>query len=135
MRVKEIMPSTPAEKAGLKVGDEVLSIDDQPVKEPQQLIDLVTSKGRRGRSVASASSETARSIEVDFALEARPDELGSSSAPSSRASPRPAFAPRAGPRARHPAKLADLAGNVVVVEFWAFSAAQRPRCRGFSAWW
>src|SRR5690242_9076205 len=74
VRVKEIMPSTPAEKAGLKVGDEVLSIDDQPVKEPQQLIDMVTSKGV-GSKVKLWIVRDGKSVEIDLALEARPDEL------------------------------------------------------------
>jgi peroxiredoxin len=116
VRVKEIMPQTPAEKAGLLVGDEVISIDDTPVKEPQQLIDLVTSKGV-GSKVRLWIARDGKAVEIDLALEARPDELQLlKSQLEGKPAPDFALAQAKGP---HPAKLADLAGNVVVVEFWA----------------
>jgi peroxiredoxin len=116
VRVKEIMPATPAEKAGLKVGDEVISIDDQAVKEPQQLIDLVTSKGV-GSKVRLWIVRDGKTVEIDLALEARPDELALLRSQLEN-KPAPDFA-LAQSKGAYPAKLADLVGNVVVVEFWA----------------
>src|SRR5450432_1174386 len=43
--VKDVLEKTPGERAGLKPGDEVLSIDGIAVKKPQELIGRVQEKG------------------------------------------------------------------------------------------
>src|SRR5262249_24106830 len=43
--VKQVVEATPAERAGLTVGDEVLAVDGTPVAEPTALIERIQAKG------------------------------------------------------------------------------------------
>jgi thiol-disulfide isomerase/thioredoxin len=116
VRIKEVRDKTPAKAAGLLDGDEVLSIDGKVVKQPAELIGAVQEKGV-GSKVALVVRRGDKELKVELQLAARPDEqqmlrdhlIGK---------PAPAFVTEkvVGP---HAASLADLKGNVVVVEFWA----------------
>jgi peroxiredoxin len=116
VRVKGVREHTPGAQAGLKAGDEVLAIDGKAVTKPDELIGYVQDKGV-GTTVALHLARDGKELDVKLTLAARPDEaellrqhLVGKPAPDF------ALADSMGP---HPAKLADLKGNVVVVEFWA----------------
>jgi len=116
VRVKQVIEDTPAARAGLKDGDEVRAIDGHAVAQPAELIERVQEKGV-GEKVTLSLVRGDKPMTVTLALENRPDEvkllrdhlLGK---------PAPAFtlAEAEGP---YPARLGDLSGNVVLVEFWA----------------
>jgi thiol-disulfide isomerase/thioredoxin len=116
VRIKAVRDKTPAATAGLKAGDEVLAIDGRVVKAPGELIASVQEKGV-GSQVALHVLRGKAEVDVKLALAARPDE-----AQMLREllvnKPAPGFALEklVGP---HPAALADLKGQVVVIEFWA----------------
>ncbi len=116
VRVSAVIEKTPAAKAGLTKGDEVLSLDGTVVKKPADLIAAVQSKGV-GATVKLQVLRGGKTIDVALQLEARPDEvqllqdvlLGK---------PAPDFSlpDSTGPTS---AKLADLKGSVVVIDFFA----------------
>jgi S1-C subfamily serine protease len=55
--VNQVMPKSPAETAGLKTGDLILSIDGKPVKEPRELQRII------------AEAEVGKSMELTFLRE------------------------------------------------------------------
>ena len=116
VRVRKVMTRTPAEKAGLKAADEVLALDGAAVKSDAELIEKVQEKGV-GQKVALRIWRGDRELTVVLALEARPDQMKLvRDQLVGKAAPDFALADAVGP---HPAKLASLAGKVVVLEFWA----------------
>lgn len=116
VRVKDAVEGTPAARAGIMAGDEVVAIDGTRVTDPTALIDKIGERGV-GQTVTMTVARDGKERAVKLALEARPDEmallrdrlLGKKAPPF-------AIDAAQGP---YPAKLAALAGNVVVVEFWA----------------
>ena len=114
--VKQVVEQTPAERAGLKVGDEIMAIDGAAVAEPSALIDRIQAKGV-GEKVTLTVARDGKEQKVTLALEPRPDEL---KLLKDRlvGKPAPPFA-LGESKGAYPAKLEDLAGKVVVVEFWA----------------
>jgi thiol-disulfide isomerase/thioredoxin len=115
VRVKQVVDATPGARAGLATGDEVLFLDGVAVSAPAELIEKVQSKGV-GQKVTLRVLRGGKEQDITLALESRPDEL---ELLRSRlvAKPAPAFAPAA--IGAQPAGLAELAGKVVVLEFWA----------------
>ena len=112
VRIKNVIDETPAQKAGLKAGDEVLSLGDVAVAKPAELIRLVEAKGV-GEKVVLKLHRGEGDVSVTLSLEARPDELAMLRA-RLIGKPAPAFvlSQRVGPPI-------DAAGKVVVAEFWA----------------
>jgi thiol-disulfide isomerase/thioredoxin len=108
--IKEVLPSTPAEKAGLKARDEVLSIDGSVVKAEGELIGRVQERGV-GQRVTLKVLRSGKDLTIALALEARPDEL-KMLRDQLLGKPAPPFE-LAG------ASAASLKGQVVVLEFWA----------------
>ncbi len=116
VRVKQVLEETPAARAGLQAADEVLTIDGNAVKLPQDLISKVQEKGV-GEKVTLVLDRAGKSVTITLALEAKPDEVAfMRSRLVDKSAPAFDLAAAAGP---HTPKLASLAGNVVVVEFWA----------------
>lgn len=72
--VKNAIPGTPAEKAGILSGDEILSIDGKVVKSPEELITTIVSKGV-GFTVKVELLRKKNKTTKDITLVARPDML------------------------------------------------------------
>lgn len=114
--VKGVIPNTPAESAGFRVGDEVLKIDGKPVKDPKELISVVQSSGI-GQSVKVELLRNKKIITKTLKLVVRPDEL---KLLRDRLVGKPA--PNFDLEVIHGSEsgsLKKLAGRVVIVEIWA----------------
>lgn len=117
-RVDKILDGTPAAKAGLKVGDNITTIDGVAIGGASDLIAAVQDRGV-GQKVALGLTRAGRPTQVTLALEARPDEL---ELMRSRlvAKPVPKFELAAAPAGGGAAITSDaLRGRVVVIELWA----------------
>ena len=93
--VTGVMPGSPAEKAGLEVGDIVAAVDGREVVGPEQLIDLVRAH-KPGDTVSIIVYRDGRRVAKSVTLGARPEE-GQSEAP-----PMPGAPPRFRPEAEQP---------------------------------
>ena len=69
--VMAITPSSPAEAAGLMVGDLLLDFDGQPVSRPEQLLDLLTDR-RIGQAVVARTVRGGVEREATITVAARP---------------------------------------------------------------
>jgi cytochrome c biogenesis protein CcmG/thiol:disulfide interchange protein DsbE len=131
--VKGVLTGTPAEQAGLKVGDEVLSIDGKGVSVPNALITQVQSSGV-GQTVTLAILRNSKTISVSLKLVARPDEL-KLLRDKLVGKPAPEFNLKS-VHGKEPGSTKKLIGRVALVEFWAtWCAACRsshPRLSAFA---
>ena len=121
--VKGVMPNTPAEEAGVLTGDEILSIDKNPVTDPKALIAMIQSAGI-GQTVTVEILRGSQKITKQLKLVMRPDELKII---------RDKFVGKAAPKfnldvvhGQQPGSIDKLKGKVVVLEFWATWC---PACR------
>lgn len=116
VRVEHVVRGGPADKAGVKTGDRIVSIDGAAVTRPIQVSRTVTAK-KAGDTVALTVERGGSSINASIALAARPsgDEILKMDLVGA---PAPAFA-NAKPLTGAPASLASLKGRVVVLDFWA----------------
>jgi len=121
--VKGVMPSTPAENAGIKQGDQILKIDSKIVKEPQELITAVQSAGI-GQLIAVEILRGKEVLVKKLKLVMKPDELqllrerlvGKSAPPFNLEVV----------KGKEPGDSKKLLGRVTVFEFWATWC---PACR------
>ncbi len=123
VRIKAILPDTPAEKAGLKAEDEVLKVDGKAVKDPAELIQLIQSKGV-GFKVTLDLLRNSKSLSTSIQLVAQPDALAMLRKLYVD-KPAPTLAVERvsdGKRVR----IEDLKGKVVLLEFWTTWC---PACR------
>ena len=132
--VKGIMADTPAEHAGFKVGDQVLSVDGKIVAEPQELIAVVAASGI-GSEVVVVLLRDAKQVTKKLKLVMRPDDL---KIVRDRlvGKPMPSFnLPIVGGKESYDSK--KLTGRVAVIEFWATwcpaCRASHPRLSEFAA--
>ena len=116
VRIKQAIDNTPGARAGLSPEDEILAIDGAPTHEPRDVITRVADKGV-GARVTLRVLRAGVELDVTLALEARPDAIEILHRKLvDKPAPAFALADAVGP---HPASLADLAGDVVVLEFGA----------------
>ena len=113
-RLLQIVAGSPADRAGLRADDEVVSIDGKPVAAGPDIVRIARSLPA-GREIPIVLSRHGSTKTVTLTTEAMPapDEIGS----SLRDRPAPDFAVdnlAGGKLALH-----DLKGKVVVLEFWA----------------
>jgi thiol-disulfide isomerase/thioredoxin len=115
--VRTVIPSSPAEAAGIALGDRILRLGTEEVTRPQDLVRIVSGHHageRLGLALTRAGSERL----LPVTLVARPDPsemlrlaLGNGEAP--------AWRPLASVRGSVPSSLSELRGRVVVMDFWA----------------
>jgi cytochrome c biogenesis protein CcmG, thiol:disulfide interchange protein DsbE len=114
--VKGVIPNTPAESAGFKVGDEVLKIDGKAIKDPRQLIFVVQASGI-GSVVKVELLRDKQIISKTLQLVVRPDELKLAQ-DRLVGKPAPSFDLEV-IHGREPGQLAKLGGRIAIVEIWA----------------
>jgi len=114
-RVIQVVPGGPAEKAGVKIGDQVVRIDGRKVFLDVEAVGAIRehAPGRTPFVVLRSGHEVAIAIEIAAMPDL--DELPRMTLVGKRA---PAFAAELISGSYAPV-LADLAGKVVVVDFWA----------------
>jgi peroxiredoxin len=114
-RLLQIVTGSPAERAGLHEGDEVVSLDGKPVATGPDIVRIARSFAP-GRKVPIAVRRGGKTLTVTLTTEPKPDP-GTMLATSLGDKPAPDFTVDklgGGKLALH-----DLKGKVVVLEFWA----------------
>ena len=71
--VADVLADSPAQKAGLKSGDIITAVDDQPVKSAADLEEIITSKPA-GKAVDLTIIRSKKQIHVEVTLGERPSE-------------------------------------------------------------
>jgi thiol-disulfide isomerase/thioredoxin len=121
--VKDVLPGTPAQEAGLKAGDEIVAIDQTGVGSPTTLIKTIQAQGV-GNAVTVHFLRAGKKEKKTVKLVARPDELELLKN-RLEGKPAPAF-DLAVLYGNAPGSTEKLKGKVTVVEFWATWC---PACR------
>ena len=115
-RVEMLVPNAPAELAGVKAGDELVSLDGVGLFAPNDLSTQVRGD-KIGQRVVLRVRRAGAEIDLPITLAARKElaELRGELIDH----PAPDFAPEPIGNVAGPVKLADLAGHVAVIDFWA----------------
>jgi peroxiredoxin len=113
--VAQVIPGSPADRAGMKVGDDIVSLDGKPVADQRDFISRIQ-KSKVGSSVTVVVSRGGKEVSIVVLLERRPDRRALAQTLVGKPAPDFALPVISG---SYPAKLADLAGHVVIVDFWA----------------
>lgn len=115
-RIALVIKGGPAAAGGVMAGDIVVSLDGRQATGAEQLVKAIRNHAV-GDRVQLVLERGGKQVQATFALGAKPD-LMQIIKRELEGSPAPAFAPPvlSGP---HPAKLDDLRGNVIVLDFWA----------------
>jgi len=114
--VLRVIPGSPAELAGMRVGDEVVTLDGKPAVDAPNLVREIRGRAT-GTEVAIVVLRAGAQVNLTLVVEARPEDL---------VLVRRALVGKAAPgfepdliRGNYSASLADLSGQVVVLDFWA----------------
>jgi thiol-disulfide isomerase/thioredoxin len=113
--VQRVVQSSPAERAGLRAGDQIVSLDGQSVVSTDEFISKIRSM-RSGEHVAVTALRDGKQIAVEVVLEPMPALRRGTFDLVDKPAPDFALPIVPGPGT---VKLADLRGHVVVVDFWA----------------
>lgn len=73
LSVGEVLPGSPAEKAGLKEGDVVVSIGGKELDEPEAVVDLV--RANKGKPLALVVRRDGEEVKLKVKPERRPEEF------------------------------------------------------------
>ncbi len=117
MLVRDVVPDSPAARAGVQAGDAIVSVDAEVVSRPAELIASI-GQHRPGDRVALAVLRAGSDRLLSATLEAQPSEEARMKQRYVDAKA-PAFSALTSVQGSVDANLAALRGNVVVVEFWA----------------
>jgi peroxiredoxin len=116
-KVKGVVPQSPGEKAGIHVGDEVLSIDDKTVATPEELIATVQKSTVGHEAKVRIVDDKGHTRTVNVTYVPRPDrETVQRHTLVGR--PAPDFQPAVVAGDKLP-KLSEMRGKVVVIDFFA----------------
>lgn len=115
--VRDVVSGAPAEHAGMKSGDRILSVGGEPVARPQDVVRAV-SQHHAGERLSVGLERSGETRLLAVPLGARPDEddmlrsrfLGTEA---------PAWRELATVRGTLPKEVSELRGRVVVIDFWA----------------
>jgi thiol-disulfide isomerase/thioredoxin len=116
-RVREVVEGAPGQKAGLKPGDEVLSIDGEKVESSQNLITAVKKAGVGKTVKLKIADADGKARTVTITLEPKPS-MGSIQKGSLVGKAAPDFVPTVVAGAKVP-RISSLKGQVVVIDFFA----------------
>ncbi|HUJ58751.1 MAG TPA: redoxin domain-containing protein [Kofleriaceae bacterium] len=113
-RIVQVLHGTPGERAGLRIGDQVIELDRAPIAKASEFIARIATR-RAGDTVAIAVMRGGQRVELRATLAVRPAVASLSRTLVDH--PAPAFALPALDGST--VELGALAGHVVVVEFFA----------------
>lgn len=117
VRVRRVMPESPAQRAGVANGDEVLAVGDEPVSSPASLVAVVKRSSVGTKLHLRVVDGQGRKRAVAVTLEARPDDDD-----LQRGTLLGRAAPDFEPTVQAGAKLgrvSSLKGQVVLIDFFA----------------
>ena len=115
------LPETPAQKAGIKAGDVITSIDSKPMKSAIELNTLIKSLNV-GQKVVVGIERGKEKLSLNVFLEVRPDLMSLIKKNEGKAAPSFKLSDLKGKAI----DLTDLKGQVVLIKFWATWC---PSCR------
>lgn len=115
--VRDVVSGAPAELAGIRAGDRILTVAGEPVGRPQDVVRAVSQHhvGERLSVGLERSGET-RLLAVPLGARPNEDEMLRSRFLGTQA---PAWRELATVRGSLPKEVSELRGRVVVIDFWA----------------